>query len=185
MVYPSFEDVKKVRENLKEVSTSHWFQDDLFSWKWWFLLLAAIVPWFIWLKFRDKDRTFEIFSYGLTWGVFSCLFDVIGGEMILWGYPDKLLPMVPPLFPADITVIPISYMFVYQYTNTFKSYFVFSLLVSALFAYLVEPIFIKVGMFVLHNWKHTYSFIGFFILSQIVYSIIKKLKLTKNDKLIR
>lgn len=182
MGYPSYEDVKKARETLKDVSTSHWLHDDLFSWKWWLLLVAAIVPWIIWLKVRDKDRTFEIFSYGLTWAMFACLFDVIGGEMILWGYPDKVLPMVPPLFPADVTVIPISYMFVYQYTKTFKSYFVFSLIVSAIFAYVIEPLFIKGGMFALHNWKHTFSFIGFFILSQIVYLIIKKLTPTRRKK---
>jgi hypothetical protein len=173
--YPTFEDVKKARESLKDVSTRHWLHDDLFTWKWWLLLAATILPWLIWLKFRDKNRTFEILSYGLVWATFASLLDVIGGDMILWGYPDKLLPMVPPLFPADITVIPVSFMFIYQFAKTLKFYMVFSLLLSACFAFIIEPLFIKGGMFALHNWTHTYSFIGFFVLSQIIYFIIKKL----------
>jgi hypothetical protein len=180
--YPSYEDVKQAREVLKEVSTSHWLSHDLLSWQWWLLLAATIVPWIIWLKVRDKDRTFEIFSYGLTWGMISSVLDVIGGEMIFWGYPNKLLPMVPPLFPADITVIPVSYMLTYQYSKTYKSYLGYCLIVSAMFAYVLEPLFIKSGMFILHKWKHTYSFIGFFILSQLIYWMINKLTPTKSMK---
>lgn len=177
--YPTFEDVKKARETLKDVSTSHWVQDDLFTWKWWLLLAATFLPWVIWIKYRDKERTLEILCYGLLWAILASVTDVIGGESLLWGYPDKLLPMVPPLFPADISVIPVSYMFIYQYTNTLKRYLVFSLLLSGFFSYLVEPIFIKLEMFSLHNWAHTYSFLGFFILSLIPYYLIKKLTIKK------
>jgi hypothetical protein len=173
--YPTFEDVKKARETLKDVSIRHWYQDDLFTWKWWLLLSATIIPWLLWVKFRDKQRTFELLSYGLIWSAIASLTDVIGGDMILWGYPDKLLPMVPPLFPADITVIPVSFMFIYQYTKTFKTYLIFSLLLSACFAYIIEPLFIKAEMFALHNWTHTFSFIGFFILAFIPYFITKRL----------
>jgi hypothetical protein len=173
---PSFEDVKKARETLKDVAFRHWVQDDLFTWKWWLLLAATIIPWILWIKFHDKKKTFEILSYGLIWSVLSSLFDVIGGELIFWGYPDKLLPMVPPLFPADITVIPVIFMFIYQFSKSFYSYFIFSVLGSALFSYVLEPLFIKGEMFILHNWTHTKSFIGFITLSQIVYLIIVRLK---------
>lgn len=173
---PSFEDVRKARETLRDVAFKHWVQDDLFTQNWWLLLAATIIPWILWVKFHDKNRTFEILCYGLIWAVLSSLFDVIGGELILWGYPDKLLPMVPPLFPADITVIPVLFMFVNQFSKKFSSYFIFSVLGSALFSYVLEPLFIKGGMLILHNWTHTKSLIGFIILSQIVYLIIVSLK---------
>jgi hypothetical protein len=169
----SYEDVKKVRETLKDVSIDHWMQDDVFTWKWWLLLASTFLPWILWVMFRDKNRTFEILCYGLIWAVLASALDVIGGDLILWGYPDKLLPMVPPLFPADITVIPVSFMFVYQYSKNLFTYMVLSVLCSALFAYVIETLFIKGEMFRLHNWTHTKSFFGFFILSQIVYFIIK------------
>jgi hypothetical protein len=173
---PSYEDVKNAREALKEVAFNHWVHHDLFTWKWWFLLAATIVPWIIWLLFHDKKKTFELLSYGLIWATLASILDVIGGELILWGYPDKLLPMVPPLFPADITVIPVLFMFIYQHSKTFSRYFIFSVLGSALFSYIFEPLFIKGNMFILHDWTHTKSFLGFIILSQIVYLIVTKLK---------
>lgn len=181
MKHPTFEDIKKARETLRDISIRHWFQDDLFTWKWWLLLVAAIIPWLIWIKFHDKNRTFEIMCYGLIWAILASITDVIGGDLILWGYPDKLLPMVPPLLPADITVIPVSFMFIYQYAKTFKTYLLLSLILSAIFGYIIEFLFIKIGMFALHKWTHTYSFIGFFILSLVVYTLIKKL--TPNDKI--
>lgn len=173
--YPSFNDVVKARENLKETAIQHWIHDDLFSWQWWFLLSASILPWVVWIIFRDKQNSYEIFSYGLLWASISTSLDVIGGELILWGYPDKLLPMVPPMFPADITVIPISFMFIYQFTNNFKKYLLWSIVISAVFAFVLEALFIKTEMFILHNWKHTYSFWGFIIISIITYKIIKML----------
>jgi hypothetical protein len=173
---PSYEDIKNARETLKDVAFNHWVQYDLFSWQWWFLLAATLIPWIFWLLFHDKKRTFEILSYGLIWAVMASTLDVIGGELVLWGYPDKLLPMVPPLFPADITVIPVLFMFVYQLSKTYSRYFILSILGSALFSYIFEPLFIKGHMFILHNWSHTKSFLGFVLLSQIVYLIVTRLK---------
>ncbi|GHH99489.1 CBO0543 family protein [Neobacillus kokaensis] len=176
MKYPTYEDVKKARETLRDISTEHWFHGDLLTWQWWLLLAATILPWIIWVKFRDKKRTYELLSYGLTWAVMASLLDIIGGEMLLWGYPHKLFPMVPPLFPADITVIPVAFMFIYQYTNKYKTYLFSSILLSAFFSFIVEALFIKWGMFELTNWKHTFSFIGFSIIAQIIFYIIKRLK---------
>lgn len=173
---PSFEDVQEARETLRDVSFQHWIQDDIFTWQWWFLLAAAIVPWILWLIVHDKRRTFEILSFGLIWAVLSSLLDVIGGELVLWGYPHKLLPMVPPLFPADMTVIPVIFMLIYQFAKSYYRYFILSVLGSALFSYVFERLFIKGEMFTLHKWSHTKSFLGFVVLAQIVYWIINKLK---------
>lgn len=173
--YPTFEDVKNARETLKDLSIRHWLHDDLFTWQWWLLLAATFLPWVIWLKYHDKARTLEILCYGLLWATLASITDVIGGDLLLWGYPDKLLPMVPPLLPADMAVIPVSFMFIYQYAKTFKTYVVSSLLLSGGFSYVIEPIFIKVEMFALHNWTHTSSFIGFFVLSLVPYYLIKRI----------
>ncbi|PLS04296.1 CBO0543 family protein [Neobacillus cucumis] len=176
MKYPTFEEVKKAREALRDISIQHWLHDDLFTWRWWLLLIAATIPWLIWLKLRDKKRSFELLSYGLIWAVLASIADVIGADLMLWGYPDKLLPMVPPLLPADITVIPVSFMFIYQYSKDFKTYLIYSLLLSAFFGYILEHLFEKWEMFTLDKWTHTYSFIGFFVFALIDYFMIKKLK---------
>ncbi|SFA87143.1 MULTISPECIES: CBO0543 family protein [unclassified Bacillus (in: firmicutes)] len=175
MNVPTFDDVLRARELHRDLAYQHWISDEFLTWKWWFLLAFSILPWVLWVLFRDKKRTYEILSYGLLWASIAALCDIIGSNLILWSYPDKLFPMAPPLIPADLAVIPVSFMFVYQYTKHWKSYIICSLLVSAIFSFLIETIFIKWDMFAVHYWHHMFSFIGFSILSGIIYWTIKKL----------
>ncbi|WP_369690997.1 CBO0543 family protein [Robertmurraya korlensis] len=80
--------------------------------------------------------------------------------------------MVPPLFPADLVVIPVSAMLVYQYFIKWSSFLIANTLWALTFAYIIVPLAIKVHMFHMDNWKHTYSFIGFFVLGITVRCII-------------
>jgi len=47
-------------------------------------------------------------------GIVSSILDVIGADILLWGYPVKLFFMVPPLFPADLTIIPVVFSLAYH-----------------------------------------------------------------------
>ncbi|MCS0787829.1 hypothetical protein NX021_06560 [Cytobacillus firmus] len=160
---PSYKDEQNLREKLRDVSFEHWLKEDLFSFNWWLLLAASILPFFIWWRLVDKGRFFEILVFGLLCAIFACFFDVVGLNFLLWGYPDKLFHFIPPLVPADFVVIPISGMLIYQYFNTWKSYAAAAVGLGIMFAYIFEPLFSFLNMFVLINWKHTYSFIGFII----------------------
>ena len=31
-----------------------WFTQVVFSWRWWINIILSILPWFIWVKIRDK-----------------------------------------------------------------------------------------------------------------------------------
>jgi hypothetical protein len=177
MQIPTYQEIQEIRKILSSLQIEHWKKDDLFDPTWWFLLLATILPYFLWWRIVDKERFFEIFSFGLLTGTVSTFLDVIGVDLLLWGYPDKLLSMVPPLFPADITIIPVTSMILYQYVRTWKTYFLFTVLLALVFAYIIEPLFVKFGMFSLDNWKHSYSliaFILFFLANRVVFYLINK-----------
>jgi hypothetical protein len=158
---PSYHDIQEARKLLSEVSMKHWKHDDLWSPTWWFLLASTILPFIIWWRIVDKSRFFEIFSFGLLNACFAVTLDVIGVDFIRWGYPDKLFSMVPPLFPADLVAIPVSAMIIYQFFTHWKSFIFATMLWAAMFAYILEPIFMHFDMLALDNWKHTYSFFGF------------------------
>ncbi|WP_409300541.1 CBO0543 family protein [Peribacillus sp. SCS-155] len=163
-----YEHVQRAREMYARMSQEHWHQDDLFSPQWWFLLTTTIALLFVWWKLVDKERNhfLEIFSYGLLCSVAACVLDTAGVEFSLWAYPDKLVNMIPPLIPADVIVIPISAMLLYQYFKTPISFILGSIALAAIFAYVVEPLFDKFELFELDHWKHTYSvggFIAFFL----------------------
>ncbi|MFL6555613.1 MAG: CBO0543 family protein, partial [Bacillus sp. (in: firmicutes)] len=122
MHIPSFDDIQDARRILSNLSVNHWKQDDLFSPSWWFLLAATIFPYIIWWRVVDKSRYFEIFSFGLISACFSVVLDVIGVDLLWWGYPDKLFSMIPPLFPADMVVIPVTLMIIYQFNKSWTSF---------------------------------------------------------------
>ncbi|WP_185766666.1 CBO0543 family protein [Niallia circulans] len=171
-------DIMEAKKLLVELTIDHWLYHDLFSIQWWILVSATIIPYFIWWKLVNKKRFYEIFTYGLLCGCFSIVLDIIGTEMLLWSYPDKLLPWIPPLIPADLVMIPITAMLVYQYTNKWQTFIIGTILWAALFSYIFEPLFVEWDMFVLGDyWKHSYSFIGFILLGIVLRVIFKGIKL--------
>ncbi|MFP7173882.1 hypothetical protein [Priestia filamentosa] len=60
MTYPSYEEVQNIRSELKEVGYQYWLHHDLFTWQWWVLLIASILPWMIW-GYLIKRRTVYIY----------------------------------------------------------------------------------------------------------------------------
>ncbi|WP_400247735.1 CBO0543 family protein [Niallia sp. JL1B1071] len=174
---PSNVEIDKEKEKLFHLSIDHWLQHDLFSINWWILLLATIIPYFIWWRVVDKNRFFEVFSYGMFCATLCMLLDIIGTEMLLWNYPDKLLPLITPLIPANLVVIPITAMLVYQYFSTWKYFLLATLGWSTLFSYIIEPLFMLRKMFVLgENWSHAKSFIGFIFLGLLLKAVFENIK---------
>ncbi|MBM7691552.1 membrane protein implicated in regulation of membrane protease activity [Peribacillus deserti] len=162
--FPSHSDLQRAREVIEDLAIEHWYYDDLFSPQWWFLLIAAVLPYYLWWKVVNKERFFEIFTFGLLCSIFSILLDMIGVNLLLWDYPDKLFHFTPPLIPADVVVIPVASMLIYQFCKSWKSFFIAALALAGLFSFIFEPIFIYFHMFDLIHWKHSFSFIGFTIL---------------------
>lgn len=181
MRYPSYEDAYKIRLHLREISIKHWRQDDLLSWQWWFLLVSALLPWWIWHKLVSKERYLEILTFALITAVISATLDVIGSDLGFWGYPNKLVLFVPPLFPADLTFFPVSFSLLYQYTHSWKQYLFASFLFSFFISYGIEPAFIKMGLYKNHYFPHWASLIGFFLLS-IVLRWITRYIILKSQK---
>lgn len=156
--YPSFEDIHKARETLRDLFLSHWLHDEMFSWRWWLNLILTLVPWFVWWQFVDKKRIFELLTFGFFIAIISGLLDAAGVNFVVWEYKVRLLPMVPPLFPMDITILPVSYMLIYQYCKRWKTYMLGLALMSAAFAFIFEPLLVMMKIYMLIKWKYWYSF---------------------------
>ncbi|WP_226669524.1 CBO0543 family protein [Metabacillus litoralis] len=161
MIPPSFDDIQRLSDELNHQGYLHWFQDDLFAFNWWLLLSATVLPYFIWWRIVDKNRLIEISALGLFSAISASFFDLIGTTLGLWGYPDKLIPVLPPLLPADLVVIPICSMIIYQYSHNLFSYLWRYVILSLFLAYVIEVAFSDLGMYIkLKWWTHTYSFFG-------------------------
>lgn len=156
---PSHEEINKIQEQLTNANYQRWIQEDFLTWKWWLLIALSIIPWFIWTKIVDKQRIHEILLYGFFISIIGTVLDIIGTELVWWSYPIKWFYMIPPLLPADLTLVPVTMMIVYQYSPKWKTFFIANLIVGAFLAYIAEPIFAWLEFYKLHSWKLTYSFI--------------------------
>lgn len=171
---PSYNEVQEALQLATEKSYNHWVHHDLFTWKWWMLLAALIVPWVIWCKIADRRRFSEQFQLGLLWIVVSVGLDVSGVNLNLWSYPDRLVWFFPPLIPADLATIPVAYMIAFQFFRGWKSYAIANLVLAACFSFVIEPLFIRLGILEMKHWTHWYSFllfslIGIFIRRFVLY----------------
>lgn len=165
MSYATYHEIQEIRRVLKEATNEYWLHTELFQFNWWVSLVLTVLPWFMWWKLVDKARIFEILTYGLLVGIVSITLDTIGVNLVWWGYPDKLLPMMPPLFPFDITLVPIINMLLYQYFSTWKSFIKAKIAVAAVYSFIFEPIVTKLGLYQLHTWKYWYSFPVYIIMA--------------------
>lgn len=172
--FPSFDEVQKIREKLRNMSYEHWIHDDFLTWKWWLLLALAILPWVIWWKIVDKNRAHEILLYGCLIGIFTVILDNLGTELLWWEYPDKLFQMIPPMFPVDLTLVPVMFMVIFQIFTSFKPFLIANLIWGVFAAYIIEPVFVWLGYYQLTGWHPTYSIVFYMVATTLSRWIVIK-----------
>ncbi|HEY0826833.1 MAG TPA: CBO0543 family protein [Bacilli bacterium] len=174
--FPSFEELEQLREQYNQQAFQNWLQVDLFSLNWWLLLLMMVVPWIIWWKLADRKRLAELLIYGMLVGLTSTLLCIIGYDLMLWGYPSRLVSfMMPPLFPLVLSVMPVAYMLVYQYFPTRNTFAAVSFILSALAAFVIEPLMVYMHMYVEYHWSYWYSFPIYFLMAVGLRKLTQKI----------
>lgn len=173
---PTYDEVREALQLASDKSFTHWYNHDLFTWKWWMLLSALFLPWLIWWRTVDRKRLPELFQLGLLWSVVSIVLDVSGVNLNLWSYPDRLVWFIPPLIPADLSVIPVTYMLSFQLFREGKSFVIANLILAASFSFVIEPLFTWLGTFEIDRWSHLYSFICFTLLGFLIRWIVLYIK---------
>lgn len=173
---PSFEEVLEAKKHFALLHKEYWLYENLWTWQWWLILFVSIAPWFLWWKLLDKKRLFEILTFGLMLLSISVVLDIIGDKHLAWAYPMSLhWTLTPPLKPYDITIIPVTYMLVYQYCHSWRSFFVGMVIVSTVFAFIAEPFLIWIDVYMELTWKHIYSFPIYIFIGLLAKWVVDKL----------
>ncbi|MBD1382961.1 CBO0543 family protein [Metabacillus arenae] len=147
----------QLQEKTIKLQEQLFFNDVLFSFQWWILVLISIFLWVIWSLVVDKSRLQPILLFGLIISLLAVVLDDIGYSLTWWHYPYNLIYITNILIPIDMTVIPVSYMLLYQFFGTWKS-FLIALSLDCLFAaFVIEPIFSKLEIYLLLHWEFWYS----------------------------
>jgi len=153
---------------LTQIRIESWMKHDLFSYQWWILVAALFIPWLLWWKWVDKKRLTEIILFGAIILIIASFLDAILSDLRLWEYNYYVIPLWPRLISADFTIIPVTYMFAYQYFQGWKSFLLAMLVVSAFFAFIGEPLLVWLNIYTLHKWRHLYSFPIYFTMGALV-----------------
>ncbi|NBJ69399.1 MULTISPECIES: CBO0543 family protein [Clostridia] len=87
----------------------------LFTWQWWLGVILFILPWTLWILFRNKNSTGRLLGCAFLTIALSLLIDLISLSYGLWSYPMKFSPVSPILFlPYHLALAPVAIMFVLQ-----------------------------------------------------------------------
>jgi len=122
---------------------------------------------------------FEIFFYGSLISIYSVLLDDIGSYFVLWIYESQVLPITPRLNPIDLTIMPVTYMFVYQFLKKWKHFLLGQVILAFGASCLSEPLFTWMHIYLPLNWEFYYSFpiyLGMGIMNKWLVERIAKLQ---------
>jgi hypothetical protein len=151
-----------------------WFKHIFLSWRWWISVSFLIVPWLIWLKIRKKDSTDRLLVAGFVTYLIASVLNSIGLAHGVWVYPVTPLPYLHTYFgPWDITLLPITVMVFLQYKPTISPY-IKALLFSFLTAFVGEPFFVYIDLYIPYGWKYSYSLSFFFFIYLIAHWISRR-----------
>lgn len=107
----------------------------------WVIVLMLVVPLVIIFFKIDRTKIFQIGFYGFnihTWFTYS---DVIAMRMGKVYYPFQAIPIMPVNFALDASLVPVTFMLVYQWCiNNNKNVFLYGVLTSAFFSFLFKPV---------------------------------------------
>ncbi|HWO77415.1 MAG TPA: CBO0543 family protein [Bacillus sp. (in: firmicutes)] len=133
----------------------------LFTWQWWIALAMMIVPWIIWVIFRDRKNSARLFSAGLLVMVISEILDAIGVSMGKWAYPVKVIPVATVSFSFRLSVLPVLTMLLLQFKPRLNP-FIKAIFYGGFGAFVGLPLLASIDLYKKIDWAYTYSF---FILS--------------------
>jgi hypothetical protein len=173
----SLQEVIKVERAYFDLLINHWYENEFLTFNWWVLFFLTIVPPIIWWRLLDKNRSFEIITFGLFLGTIAAILDSIGSVAHFWIYPVRLSPYLNPQFyPYDISLVIIPFMLTFQYFPDKKKFRLSIITVSAFIAFIAEPFMAWLGVYHQITWKHVYSFFIYYLIALFCRWIIGFLK---------
>ncbi|MGD6832978.1 CBO0543 family protein [Sutcliffiella halmapala] len=168
MTKNQIETIRKLTSQQEEVSNGwieYWQQySSLETWQFWVNLLFLLLPLIIlWFKI-DRSKAFHFGFYGFAVHIIFTYFDTALVRYGLLTYPYQGIPFIPVNFGLDVSLIPVIFMLLYQWTlKNKKNYYIYSLLSSTVLAFLFKPILLYFDLIIWHKWVNPFFLFLFYI----------------------
>lgn len=153
-----WDEIYKSREKLNADLISFWKENSfLDDWQFWFVIALLILPLVLLYAYLDRTRIFEILFYGFCVHMLWTYLDTLLGSTSLFVHQYFIVPLLPYALSMTSSVLPVGYMLIYQYVvNNGKNYYLYAILLSALFAFVFLPIEQFMGLSEFNRWMNMF-----------------------------
>lgn len=160
--------------NIKEsrMELDYWLQHDVFSLKWWIIVILNVLFVALLLINMNRKRTLSTALAFLTGFIIVGVVDQVGKFFDLWRYPHQLMPFTENLNAVDFFVVPSIFAYMYQKFSTWKSFLIADLVASLVVSFVGEPIFVSLGMYELVKWSYWESLVVLFPIAILVKAFV-------------
>ncbi|WP_053073817.1 CBO0543 family protein [Bacillus sp. LL01] len=132
------------------------------------MVSTFVLLWTLFWKLKETNALPRITIYDLFWIIVASNLDGLGYELGLWGYTYKLSPFLPKSYVFDYCLIPITYMLIYQYFPTGKSFFCANVILAFGASFVAEPVAEKLGLYIPFHWNFFISIPLYIIIAYIL-----------------
>ena len=164
------EHIEKTQLEQSDAWYEYWQQySDWSTWEFWVNLGFLVVPLILLYILIDKKKALLLGFFGYNVHVWFTYIDAFGGSKALWFYPYKVLPILPVNFALDVSLIPVVYMLVYQWTlNHGKNYYLYITGLCLILSFIFKPLMTTFGFFKLNEGANYFHlFLGYLLIAII------------------
>ncbi|WP_096155615.1 MULTISPECIES: hypothetical protein [Bacillus] len=150
----NLEEIIDLQELVSKKWLDYWQQFSHFgTWQFWVNLSMFIIPLAILFYKIDRKRAILLGFYGINFNLYISYIVSYGLKNGLWAFPFHFFPFLPENVSLDSSLIPVSFILMYQWTlNKGKNYYVYSIILGAVFSFIFKPLLTMHNMFQMYKW---------------------------------
>lgn len=170
------EKVRQLIEFYNQVKDAHhnyfeyWLEHTFLHWEFWIAAFLTVFPWVLWGFLHKKESRIRLLAVGFYMIIITSWLDFLGTVMGLWVYTGNAIPTIPAFMPWDFSVFPVIIMLLLQYKPKVANWKK-GLLFASGSAFIGEPLFIWLGLYVPLKWFPIISFPIYFVIFMIAAKI--------------
>jgi hypothetical protein len=130
--------------------------------KYWAMVAVIVLAYIVWYKLTDKTRLADLLLYGSFLAVMRVIIDMLGSGAGLWYYKDHILPITPSPFLHVLTLTPLTYMLVQQYSSNWRQFFLWNAVGTGLVEVMLKLLG-TLGYLQSMRWNYAYGFIVMYV----------------------
>lgn len=167
----TYEMIYHARTTLHNLILAKWLEEDVFSPRWWSMVVLIVLSYLLCFSLFDKRRFSKLFLFGSLLAVGAAVYETVGVNFVLWFCATPVFPIIPCLFVPYLTILPVYYMLIFQYTTTWLQFSLWNLVAVSVYSFVLQPIFIHFKIVILDNWQTVYHMPMLFAIASLARAV--------------